>query len=214
MASSVSPSRLGLVAASALALLHCQQRPSPEQSAQALNAPPVTEVKAKPAPAVPLDVSRTYPIVESIGANRRFKLSKTEAADAHSAPDAWRIEFESRGGFGGFCWKNKAGNEGEYAGDDLSAGGYRRIGFWARGAKGGEVAEFRAGGLGTIKTRHRDSFDVSAGKIKLGTSWKEYFIFVKDKDLSSVMTPFCVLMYREDNAEGAVVYVDDIEYRG
>jgi hypothetical protein len=76
------------------------------------------------------------------------------------------------------------------------------------------VAEFRAGGLGTIKTRHRDSFDVSAGKIKLGVGWKEYFIFVKDKDLSSVMTPFCVLMYREDNAEGAVVYVDDIEYKG
>jgi len=33
-------------------------------------------------------------------------------------------------------------------------------------------------------------------------------------DLSSVMTPFCVLLYREDNADGAVVYVDDIEYRG
>lgn len=215
MASSASLFRVGLVASFALALLHCQQRPSPEQSAQALSAPHGPELKARPAPVVSaLDVSRAYPIVESVGANRRFKLGKTEAVDAHSAPDAWKIEFESRGGFGGFCWKNRAGNEGEHAGDNLSAAGYRRIGFWARGAKGGEVAEFRAGGLGTIKTRHRDSFDVSAGKIKLGTSWKEYSIFVKDKDLSSVMTPFCVLMYREDNAEGAVVYVDDIEYKG
>ncbi|MEY4545772.1 MAG: hypothetical protein RL685_1967 [Pseudomonadota bacterium] len=215
MASSVSPFRLGLVATFALALLHCQQRPSPEQSAQPLSAPPPAEVKPKPAPVVaPLDVGRAYPIVESIGANRRFHLDKTTAAEAHSPPEAWKIEFESRGGFGGFCWKNKAGNEGELAGDNLSAGGYRRIGFWARGLKGGEVAEFRAGGLGNIKTRHRDSFDVSAGKIRLGTSWKEYSIFVKDKDLSSVMTPFCVLMYREDNAQDAVVYVDDIEYKG
>lgn len=215
MASRVSSSPLGLVATLALALLHCEQRPSPERSAQALSAPLVAEAKPKAAPVVPpLDVSRAYPIVESVGANRRFKLSKTEAVDAHTPPDAWKIEFESRGGFGGFCWKNKAGNEGELPGDDLSAPGYRRIGFWARGARGGEVAEFRAGGLGNIKTRYRDSFDVSAGKIQLGTSWKEYSVFVKDKDLSSVMTPFCVLMYREDNAEGAVVYVDDIEYKG
>jgi hypothetical protein len=113
MASSVS--RLGLVAALALALLHCQQRPSPEQSAQALsaplaNAPLAAEAKPKPTPVVAaLDVSRAYPVVESIGANRRFKLGKTDAVDAHSPPDAWKIEFESRGGFGGFCWKNKAG---------------------------------------------------------------------------------------------------------
>jgi len=146
--------------------------------------------KAKAAPVVPpLDVSLAYPIVESVGANRRFHLDKTNATDAHSPPDAWKITFESRGGFGGFCWKNRAGNEGEAAGDNLSAAGYRRISFWARGEKGGEVAEFRAGGLGNVKTRHRDSFDVSAGKIKLGAGWHDYTIFVKDADLSSVIHP-------------------------
>jgi len=196
-------------------LLHCEQTRAPEQAAQALTVAPAPVQKAKPVPVVPaLDVSLAYPIVESVGANRRFHLDKTNATDAHSPPDAWKITFESRGGFGGFCWKNRAGNEGEASGDNLSAGGYRRISFWARGEKGGEVAEFRAGGLGNVKTRPRDSFDVSAGKIKLGAGWHDYSIFVKDADLSSVMTPFCVLMYREDNAQDAVVYVDDIEYRG
>ena len=210
MASSI---RVSLVAAFAFGLLHCEQTRAPEQSAQALSVGPVE--KAKPAPVVAaLDVGRAYPIVESVGANRRFHLDKTNATDAHSPPEAWKISFESRGGFGGFCWKNRAGNEGEAAGDNLSSAGYRRISFWARGEKGGEVAEFRAGGLGNVKTRHRDSFDVSAGKIKLGAGWHDYTIFVKDADLSSVMTPFCVLLYREDNADGAVVYVDDIEYRG
>jgi hypothetical protein len=209
--------RLGLAVTLAFGLLHCERTSAPEQSAQPLStlpAPARVEM-SKPAPVVAaLDVSRAYPIVESIGANRRFRLDKTNASEAHSPPDAWKIEFESRGGFGGFCWKNRAGNEGEWAGDNLSAGGYRRISFWARGEKGGEVAEFRAGGLGNVKTRHRDSFDVSAGKIKLGPGWHDYTIFVQDADLSSVMTPFCVLLYREDNADGAIVYVDDIEYRG
>jgi hypothetical protein len=206
---------LRLAASLALGLLHCEQTRAPERSAQALSGAPVSIAPVKPAPVVAaLDVSRAYPIVESIGANRRFHLDKTNATDAHSPPDAWKITFESRGGFGGFCWKNRAGNEGEAAGDNLSAAGYRRISFWARGEKGGEVAEFRAGGLGNVKTRHRDSFDVSAGKIKLAAGWHDYTIFVKDADLSSVMTPFCVLLYREDNADGAVVYVDDIEYRG
>jgi hypothetical protein len=210
-----SPIRLGLAAIVPLGLLHCEQSRAPEQSAQALSAAAAPLAPAKPAPVVAaLDVSRAYPIVESVGANRRFHLDKTTATDAHSPPDAWKITFESRGGFGGFCWKNRAGNEGDAAGDNLSAAGYRRISFWARGEKGGEVAEFRAGGLGNVKTRHRDSFDVSAGKIKLGAGWHDYTIFVKDADLSSVMTPFCVLLYREDNADGAVVYVDDIEYRG
>jgi hypothetical protein len=212
MASSI---RVSLVAAFAFGLLHCEQTRAPEQSAQALSVAPATVEKAKPAPAVAaLDVGRVYPIVESVGANRRFHIDKTNATDAHSPPEAWKITFESRGGFGGFCWKNRAGNEGEAAGDNLSSGGYRRISFWARGEKGGEVAEFRAGGLGNVKTRYRDSFDVSAGKIKLGTSWKEYTIFIQDADLSSVMTPFCVLMYREDNPQDAVVFVDDMEYRG
>src|SRR5262245_64633272 len=168
MASSV---RLGLAATLLLGLLlHCERAPAPEQSAQPLSTlpSPSRAEKPKPAPVVAaLDVSRAYPIVESIGANRRFHLEKTSASDAHSPPDAWKITFESRGGFGGFCWKNRAGNEGDAAGDNLSTGGYRRISFWARGEKGGEVAEFRAGGLGNVKTRHRDSFDVSAGKIKL-----------------------------------------------
>ena len=77
---------------------------------------------------------------------------------------------------------------------------------------GGEVAEFRAGGLGNIKTRHRDSFDVSAGRIRLTSSWREYGIYVIDADLSSVMTPFCVLFHREDNPGPTLIYVDDIQY--
>jgi hypothetical protein len=161
-----------------------------------------------------LDVSLAYPSVESVGAKKRIHWEKTEPAAAHSPPDAGKIELEKTGDFAGVCWKNKPGNEGEAPGDDLSRARYRRLSFWARGAAGGEVVEFRAGGLGNVKTRYRDSFDVTAGRIRLTSSWKEYAIFVNDVDLSSVMTPFCALLHREDNPAETVIYLDDIQYGG
>jgi hypothetical protein len=191
--------------------LACERRTRASQ----LEDPPAPAAKPKAKEATPvLDVSLAYPNVEAVGAKKRIHWEKTAPSDARSAPDAWKLDFEKSGGFAGVCWKNKLGNEGEAPGDDLSKARYRRISFWAKGAAGGEVAEFRAGGLGNVKTRYQESFDVSAGKIRLTPSWSEYAIYVMDADLSSVMTPFCVLFHREDNAEHTVIYVDDIQYGG
>jgi hypothetical protein len=206
---------LGLLAT----VTHCDQRTATEQASSALLASDTTVAsRSKPAASdaqVPvLDVSTTYPATDLIGAKRRIRLSKTAPSEAHSPPEGWKIEFDKQGSFAGVCWKNRAGNEGDSPGDNLSAARYRRISFWAKGAKGGEVVEFRAGGLGHIKTRYRDSFDVTAGQVKLTTSWSEHSIYVKDVDLSSVMTVFCALLHQEDNAEGAAIFLDDIQYRG
>jgi hypothetical protein len=192
--------------------LACERSPRPERTEEPLLSSPVAKPKSSAIPV--LDVSLVYPIVESVGAKKRIHWEKTQPMDAHSPPDAWKVEFEKSGGFAGICWKNKAGNEGEAPGDDLSKGGYRRLSFWAKGAVGGEVAEFRAGGLGNVKTRHQETFDVTAGKIRLTPNWQEYGIYVNDVDLSSVMTPFCALFHREDNAEHTTVYLDDIQYGG
>lgn len=198
-----------------LALGGCERTERAAQSTAPLTTQTSAPEKAKPSTPVPvLDVSVAYPSTEAVGAKRRIHLDKTDAGLAHSPPDAWKLEFEKSGDFGGICWKNRLGNEGEAPGDDLSKAGYRRISFWAKGAAGGEVAEFRAGGLGHIKTRHRDSFDVTAGKLRLGPTWSEHSIYVNDVDLSSVMTVFCVLLHREDNPDQTVIYVDDIQYRG
>lgn len=204
-------SRLVALSLSALALAQCKRSPLPEQSAQPLTS---STPRAEKGSGAVLDVGTTFPVTESIGAKRRIHLEKVGAAEAHSGPEGWQLQFEKTSDFGGVCWKNRAGNEGEFPGADLSGGKYRRISFWAKGQKGGEIVEFRAGGLGHIKTRHRDTFDVTAGKIKLAPSWNEYAIYVSDADLSSVMTPFCALFHSEDNSEGAIIYLDDIEYRG
>lgn len=204
-------SRRGLLALSVAMLMSgCEQRS--RRDPVELTTPSATPAAKSAVPA--LDVSLSYPNVESVGATKRIRWEKTQPVDAHSPPDAWKISFDTSGDFAGICWKNKPGNEGEVPGDDLSKGGYRRIAFWARGAAGGESVEFRAGGLGNVKTRYKDSFDVSAGRLKLTPTWKEYGIYVTNADLSSVMTPFCVLLHREDNPGAAVIYLDDIAYRG
>ncbi|HWO10042.1 MAG TPA: hypothetical protein VNN80_11200 [Polyangiaceae bacterium] len=213
-----TPGRLGaLVLAVPLGVLGCGVLGC-ERRAQRSEAPIETttgSVKPTPKSAVPaLDVSLAYPNVEAVGATQRIHWEKTLAVDAHSPPDAWKISFDASGDFAGICWKNKPGNEGQVPGDDLSKGGYRRISFWARGAAGGELVEFRAGGLGNVKTRYSDSFDVTGGRLRLTPGWKEYGIYVSNADLSSVMTPFCVLLHREDNPGAALIYLDDIAYRG
>jgi hypothetical protein len=195
----------------AVAALGCEQT-SRQQAPIETTAPSPKPSAKSSVPA--LDVSLSYPNVEAVGATKRIRWEKTPPVDAHSPPDAWKITLDASGDFAGICWKNKPGNEGEAPGDDLSRGGYRRIAFWARGAAGGEAVEFRAGGLGNVKTRYKDSFDVSAGRLRLTSGWKEYGIYVTNADLSSVMTPFCLLLHREDNPGAAVIYLDDIEYRG
>jgi hypothetical protein len=193
----------------AVAALGCEQR---QQAPIEITTPSAKPAARSSVPA--LDVSLSYPNVEAVGATKRIRWEKTQPVDAHSPPDAWKITLDASGDFAGICWKNKPGNEGEAPGDDLSRGGYRRIAFWARGAAGGEAVEFRAGGLGNVKTRYKDTFDVNAGRLRLTPAWKEYGISVTNADLSSVMTPFCVLLHREDNPGAAVIYVDDIQYRG
>jgi hypothetical protein len=190
--------------------LACERARPPERLDEPLV--PTAAAKPKSGPTLVLDVGLVYPITESVGAKKRIHIEKTDAALSHSPPEAWKVDFEKTGDFGGICWKNKQGNEGAAPGDDLSKAHYRRISFWARGAVGGEVAEFRAGGLGDVKTRYRDSFDVTAGKVKLSSSWSEHSIYVNDVDLSSVMTVFCVLLHREDNPTATTIFLDDIQY--
>jgi hypothetical protein len=197
-----------------IGLAGCEGSRRQESAEPTSSAAAATPEKKSSAAVAALDVSLKYPATDNIGAKRRIRLEKAEQTQAHSPPEAWRIEFDEKGGFAGICWKNRAGNEGEAPGDDLSGAGYRRISFWAKGAAGGEIVEFRAGGLGHVKTRYRETFDVTAGKLKLSPSWTEHSIYVSNADLSSVMTPFCALFHQEDNPAKTVIYLDDIQYRG
>lgn len=112
-------------------------------------------------------------------------------------------------GWAGIYWQDPANNWGNLKGGyDLS--GAKKLTFWARGDKGGEViTEFKIGG---INGERSDSSAASVGPVKLTNEWKEYTIDLKDEDLSHVIGGFSFVVSSMENPEGATFYIDDIAY--
>ncbi|MCU0288157.1 MAG: hypothetical protein MUF15_17400 [Acidobacteria bacterium] len=132
----------------------------------------------------------------------------------HSVPICIKIVYKpGPKGWGGIYWQNKADNWGSFKGYDLSSAGYKKITFWARGENGGEVVEFKAGGINAPGKQYRDSFEVSMGKVVLEKTWKQYTIDLKGQDLSSVIGGFCWVASKNAVSSGQLIfYLDDIYY--
>jgi hypothetical protein len=109
----------------------------------------------------------------------------------------------------GIFWQERF-NEwaGRPSGYDLS--GMKRLTFWARGERGGEViSQFKIGGvIGT----HRDSGSAQLGPVTLGRQWKRYAIDLSKADLSRIVGGFSFVTAFVDNPSGATFYLDDIRF--
>lgn len=130
----------------------------------------------------------------------------------HSPKTCIKIAYSATGsqgaGWGGMYWQNPANNWGEKQGGfDLT--GAKRLVFWARGEKGGEVCEFKMGG---ITGTYSDSDAASTEPITLTKEWKEYSIDLSGLDLSYINGGFCWVANKENNPNGLVIYIDDIKY--
>ena len=112
----------------------------------------------------------------------------------------------------GIYWQNKADNWGDKPGDDFSTKSFKKISFWARGEQGGEVVEFKAGGISTDGKTYKDSFEVTTGKVTLEKEWKQYEIKIEGQNLSSVIGVFCWSASGTSNPAGLTFYLDDIQY--
>ncbi len=134
--------------------------------------------------------------------------------ESHSPPECLRIAYEpGPTGWAGQYWLNAPGNWGQSPGSDLR--GYSRVAFWAKGERGGERLEFKAGSLDATRRpgiEHKDSFGTSLGKVSLTKDWRPYRIDLTDLDLSSVIGGFAWVATAEDNPSGAVFYIDDLRY--
>ncbi len=101
----------------------------------------------------------------------------------------------------GIYWQHPRGNWGEKPGFDLT--GATTLSFMARGAAGGEKAEFKVGGIGATQVQ-------STGVLTLKATWQKYTISLKDIELKNLIGGFAWLTNAEQNPQGAVIYVDDI----
>ena len=126
-------------------------------------------------------------------------------------PNVIRISYTPQGeqGWAGIYWwvPGTAWGDEEDVGLDISCAS--KLTFWARGENGGEKAEFKTGG---IKGTYSDSLEpaVSSGPITLTDKWVEYSIDLTGKDLSHIMGGFVWATNKKQNAQGAVIYIDDI----
>ena len=115
----------------------------------------------------------------------------------------------------GLYWQNEPDNWGDLPGMDLSNFGYSKITFWAKGIKGGEIVEFKSGGIKTPGKPYKDSFLVTSipKKIRLTSKWKKYSINIGTQKLTSVIGGFCWAANNAGNPSGLIFFLDDIQFK-
>jgi hypothetical protein len=112
-------------------------------------------------------------------------------------------------GWAGIYWQYPDGNWGDLPGRSLV--GAREIAFLARGLAGGEIVEFKSGG---IREKLSDSYETSLGKVVLTSTWTQHRIDLAQADLSSVIGAFAVVIAAADNRHQDVsVELAELEIR-
>lgn len=143
-----------------------------------------------------------------MGNTRAIFVDENNPTRPHTGKACLRCEYRANADWGGVVWQHPAGDWGDRPGG-WKLEGARRLVFWARGEKGGEVVSFQYGLLGRDK-KFADTANGKLDTVKLTPEWKEYVLDVSGKDLSRIKTAFAWVVA----GQGAPVtfYLDDIRY--
>ncbi len=121
---------------------------------------------------------------------------------------AVRIEYrQGPRGFAGIYWQHPDGNWGTQPGQNIT--GARTITFYARGERGGELVEFKSGGISG--KQFQDTYTRSTGVVQLATGWRQFTIDLPETGLESVIGAFCWVAAASDNRGHVVLYLADIK---
>ena len=114
---------------------------------------------------------------------------------------------------GGFAWLYPANNTGTLPGL-LVAPGAQHIRFFARGAVGGEVVGFEAGGIGFFGNQPiRDGFAIAPQNVTLTTEWQKYSLDLAGKDYSTgLLGAFGWQLLPSSNTAPVKFFIDDLVY--
>jgi hypothetical protein len=111
-------------------------------------------------------------------------------------------------GWAGIYWQSPANNWGEKPVKSIK--GATKVSFWAAGQKGGEIVEFKAGGVS--RKACQDSFEVSLGHVALTKEWKRYEIPLRRDTTANLPTFGAFAFVVEAIAGGLAFYIDNIRY--
>lgn len=165
----------------------------------------------------PLTVDKFYTVSGWMGDGERGRryVAVVPTTGKHARPDDTdsfytKVSYQAGStGWAGVYWQAPPDNWGDVPGNRIT--GASRITFWAAGEMGGEIVEFKAGGIDAGK-RHMDSFQVGLGNVVLTGDWKKYEISLLGQDLSSVIGAFAWVATRDANPNGLTFYLDAIRY--
>ena len=111
-------------------------------------------------------------------------------------------------GWAGLIWQNPANNWGDMEGGyNLSKA--KVLSFWARGDQGGEVVEFKLGGMAA---KHPETDSILSGSVKLKNEWTQYKLDLTAANLDYISSGFTFIVKQEFNPNGCTFYMDDIRY--
>jgi hypothetical protein len=167
------------------------------------------------------------------GESAPVTMNGTWTTDPHSGASAIRCAFARTGApfdYGGFYLLNGTltghdvsprANFGDVPNAGINLSGAVRLTFWARGAVGGEQVEFFVAGVGRNaefgdptssfpdSSPRRPAYGIAT---PLTTSWQQFTIDLAGMDLSYLLGGFAWVAKSDRNPNGAVFYVDDIQY--
>jgi hypothetical protein len=144
--------------------------------------------------------------------------------NCHTGADCIKLTYRTGGGWGGiYWWPLACGSSGTPDAWErvkngvcgvnvLQAGNFSAVDsltFWVRGEQGGEVIEFKIGGADISPMPGR-----STGRVSLTSEWQLYSIDLVGKDLTNATGLFCWVATDANNPDGAVFYLDDIQFEG
>jgi hypothetical protein len=113
-------------------------------------------------------------------------------------------------GWAGVYWQYPPNNWGDQPGRTIR--GSTKVTFWAAGQKGGEIVEFKSGGIASGAKKYKDTYEATLGSIALTKDWKRYEISIKGKDLSDVIGAFAWVATADANPGGLTFYLADMQF--
>lgn len=154
------------------------------------------------------DSAQSYIPAGWMGDTKAIKLDPLCSEQPRSGKTCLRCDFTADKGWGGVVWQSPAQDWGDRAGGfDLT--GAKRLTFWAKGGKGGEVIDFKFG----ILDRNKRFFDTGQGgleKVTLTKQWKQYEIPLGQQDLTRIKTGF--VWNLASSGQPITFYLDDVQW--
>lgn len=151
-------------------------------------------------------------------------ITEENGRPCYTGAECKMFNYQAGGEWGGVLWwPNGCGDsgtpeawdavrEGTCAINVLKSNNFsqiQKLTFWAKGKTGNEVIEFKVGAPDISPKPGR-----SSGKVTLSTDWQNYEIGLRGLDISSVTGLFMWVTTDTDNPDGAVFFLDDIQFEG